>query len=119
MESTGDENLDEFLDQARTKGVEPVSIDPYAGDHGIFGVETELTINGENFTGEVDYEVGDNGIKWYFLEVYLDENDERKPVLDESSADEIDHLLFEYKPTEEEIQDTLEVLREAYKEAYN
>ena len=103
----------------REKGVEPVSIDPLAGDHGIFGVETEIAIGGETFTGEVDYEVKDNGIRYFFLEVYLDEDDERKPVLDESSANEIDHLLYEYKPSEEEIQDTLDVLREVYDEVYN
>ena len=113
-----DPQLDEYLNRVSEKGVEPVSIDPYAGDKGIFGVETTLSINGEMFTGEVDYEVGDDGIGWYFLEVYLDEGDDRKPVLDESSAGEIDHLLYEYKPEEKEVEDTLQVLREAYSEVY-
>jgi len=113
-----DPQLDEYLNKVRENGVEPVSIDPFAGDNGIFGVETEVTIGGETFTGEVDYEVKDDGIRVYFLEVYLDEDDERKPVLDESSADEIDTLLYEYKPNEDEIEDTLEVLREAHAEVY-
>ena len=113
-----DPQLDEYLNRVREKGVEPVSIDPFAGDNGIFGVETEVTISGETFTGEVDYEVEDDGIRVFFLEIYLDEDDERKPVLDESSADEIDTLLYEYKPREDEIEDTLEVLREAHAEVY-
>ncbi|WP_253737982.1 hypothetical protein [Halohasta salina] len=113
-----DPQLAEFLDRLREKGVEPVSIDPLTGDNGVFGVETELTINDESFTGEVDYEVKNNGIRYFFLEIYLDEDDERKPVLDESSAGEIDHLLYEYKPEREEIEDTLEVLEDAYSEVY-
>ena len=113
-----DQQLEDFLNHVRDEGVEPVSIDPLMGDNGIFGVETELTIGGESFRGEVDYEVCDDGIKCYVLEIYLEEADERKPVLDESSATEIDYLLYEYKPSEEEIEDTLQVLREAYSEVY-
>lgn len=116
-----DPQLDEFLTRVREEGLEPVSIDPYAGDHGIFALETTLTINGETFTGEVDYEVKNDRIGWYFLEVYLDPDDDRRNILDESSADLIDttgELLYEYKPAEEEIEDDLETLRKVYSEVY-
>lgn len=122
MESTGDDQLDEFLNRVREKGVEPVSIDPLSGDNGIFGVVTEVTIEGETFSGEVDYEVKDDGIRCYFLEIYIDEDDERKPALGESEADMIDpvgQLLYEYKPDEEEVEDTLRVLEEAHSEVYD
>lgn len=115
---TDDSQLDEYLNRIEEQGVEPVSIDPLMGDHGIFAVETEVTIDDETFTGEVDYAIEDDGIRVFFLEIYLDEDDERKPVLDESSADEIDKLLYEYKPSEDEIEDTVEVLREVHTEVY-
>jgi len=122
MESTGDDQLDEFLNRVQDKGVEPVSIDPLGGDNGIFGVVTEVMIEGEIFSGEVDYEVKDDGIRCFFLEIYIDEDDERKPALDESEADMIDpvgQLLYEYKPDEEEIEDTLRVLEETHSEVYD
>lgn len=122
MESTGDDQLDEFLNRVQDKGVEPVSIDPLGGDNGIFGVVTEVTIEGETFSGEVDYEVKDDGIRCFFLEIYIDEDDERRPALDESEADMIDpvgQLLYEYKPDEDEIEDTLRVLEDAHSEVYD
>jgi len=121
--STTDDNLDSFLQKINERGVEPLAIDPQAGANGIFAVKTNIQINGERFENvEVDYEVMENQIGWYFAEIYIEEDDERKPALDSSDADLIDttgQLLYEYKPDEDEIEETLGILREVYSEIYN
>lgn len=123
MMSTSDDKLDSFLQKINERGVEPLAIDPRAGANGIFAVEATIEINGEQFESvEVDYEVMEDQIGWYFAEIYIEEDDERKPVLDSSDADLIDttgQLLYEYKPSEDEIEETLNILREVYSEVYN
>ena len=116
-----DEQLDEFLTRVRQEGLEPVTVDSLSGENRFFALETSAEINGETFEGEVDYEIEDDGIVWYVFEVYLDHDDERRDVLDASSANLLDtrgELLYEYNIEKKEVEDELRTLREIHSEVY-
>ena len=116
-----DEQLDEFLTRVREEGLEPVTVDSLSGENRFFALETSAEINGETFEGEVDYEIEDDGIVWYVFEVYLDHDDERRDVLDASSANLLDtrgELLYEYNIEKKEVEDELRTLREIHSEVY-
>jgi len=115
--------VERFTERVEEETSYEIWVDQDLGDDlGWFFVDTEIDFQAESFAAEVDFNLSTSEVSVLYAEITIDRSDEeREEILDEE-ADQIDggedHVLYEYYPDEEEVQDAVDEIRDIHSEIY-
>lgn len=120
-EPTYDEDLERFRELVEEKTGQEIHPDTEMGDDICwFFLNVPLTLNGETFDAEVDFDLSEDDVEPLYAEIYVKSDTDREEILSEvgTRLEGGDEALYEFYLDEGDIEGVLADLREAHAEVY-